>query len=407
MNRKLNTAELLLVVATVLFLVGYIVYPLLKLVVIARPNLEAVHLLTKKQVITACINSVLLSVLSVVVCALIGTYFAYTFHFKNIVLRKVLTMIILLPIAIPPITGVISYLFLLGDNGLVMKVFSIHNISFTGFKVILAIHLYSFYPLFYLFTGNALKAMDNSIVEAAHTLGGSKTKIFFSIILPQLRPALFGAALLTFMASLASFSAPFIFGGSQRFLTTEIYYAKINGDTALSALLSLLLAAISIGILLIFRLYGNDIPTVGRTKGTAKTMVRGTNGKLNAWPTVITILFCLIILLPIISLFIISLAPENFMMSDDLNFSLSWHNYLLLINNDDFLQPFFNSIKTSLVAVGFTVIIGLSVAYILHEWRFFGKSIFEAISTLPIWNTGDSDSHLPDFKFQSTHYFCF
>jgi iron(III) transport system permease protein len=41
------------------------------------------------------------------------------------------------------------------------------------------------------------------------------------IVLPQLTPSLIAAALLTFMTSMASFSAPLLFGGDVRVLTSK------------------------------------------------------------------------------------------------------------------------------------------------------------------------------------------
>ena len=65
----------------------------------------------------------------------------------------------------------------------------------------------------------------------------------------QLRPALAGAALLTFMTALASFSAPYIFGGGFRVMTTQIVSTRLNGDDRLAmvettALMLLALAAL-------------------------------------------------------------------------------------------------------------------------------------------------------------------
>ena len=52
-------------------------------------------------------------------------------------------------------------------------------------------------------------------------------------MLPLLYPAIGGAALLTFMTSLGSFSAPYIFGGGFRVMTTQIVATRLNGDNEL------------------------------------------------------------------------------------------------------------------------------------------------------------------------------
>ena len=51
-------------------------------------------------------------------------------------------------------------------------------------------------------------------------------RVVTRILLPQLTPSLIAAALLTFMTSMASFSAPLLFGGGVRVLTLEIYTAR-------------------------------------------------------------------------------------------------------------------------------------------------------------------------------------
>ena len=53
-------------------------------------------------------------------------------------------------------------------------------------------------------------------------------------MLPLLYPSLGGAALLTFMTALASFSAPYIFGGGFRVMPTQIVATRLNGDDRLA-----------------------------------------------------------------------------------------------------------------------------------------------------------------------------
>lgn len=382
MMSRLKIFKLLLITVTCFLVFGFIIYPLLQLFPQSRSQSFAA-LFSQKQILSACFNSFLLAVITVAGSAVIGTYFAYSFYFKKIRLRRFLSVIVLLPIAIPPIVGVMAYLFLAGENGLLMKLTGLKHFYLSGWTAIIFIHLYSFYPLFYLFAGNALKTVDNNIIEASRILGAGKNRTFFRIILPQLKPALLGASLLTFMASMASFSAPFIFGGSQRFLTTEIYYAKINGDTSLSALLSLLLAAISIAALFLFRLYSKQIPATRQTKGAAKKINAGDNKNYNYQATVISILFAAIIILPIVSLIVISLSPDSALMNPGFDQNISFKNYSELFTNADFLQPFMNSLSTSLIAVALSILAGLSIAHIIRGKKNIFKTLLEALSSIP------------------------
>lgn len=383
MIHRQNPFRLLIIVVTCFFVFGYIIYPLWQLFVIGSLQQNLIAIIADKNVWSACFNSFFLSTISVIGCCIIGTYFAYAFHYKRIWLKPLFSTLLLLPIAMPPIVGVMSYLFLLGDNGLLMKLLGLKEFNFSGYSAIIAIHLFSFYPLYYLFAGNALKALDSSVVEASYTLGANKLRTFYRVILPQLKISLLGASLLTFMASMASFSAPFIFGGSRRFLTTEIYYSKVNGDISLSAVLSLLLAGISIVVLFFFKLYSKKIPAVGKAKGTSRKNSLAVYTNYSYLTFIISFLFCILILSPIISLIVISLIPENAMMQAGLNYNFSFRNYISLFTTNDLLQPLANSLQTSLAAVTITVLTGLSIAQVIRGKQNIFKSILETSASIP------------------------
>ena len=73
-----------------------------------------------------------------------------------------------------------------------------------GFASVLAVHAYSFCVFFYAMTYAALQRRDPSLVEAARTLGASRSRIFFRVTAPALAPSLGGAepgrALMTYWA---------------------------------------------------------------------------------------------------------------------------------------------------------------------------------------------------------------
>ena len=86
------------------------------------------------------------------------------------------------------------------------------------------------YVYFYLFTRAALARFDGAQLEAAASLGAGRWRTLTRVVLPGLAPALAAAAILTFLTALGSFSAPYIFGGSFRVMTTQILASRQNGD---------------------------------------------------------------------------------------------------------------------------------------------------------------------------------
>ncbi|MBU3714289.1 MAG: iron ABC transporter permease [Ferruginibacter sp.] len=378
---KHSSLKLFVILFSTFFLLGYIIYPLYKLMLMGSDVPGGIHQLVNKSLYGACLNSLTISLLSVIGSGIIGTFFAYTLHFKKIWFKRWMSVLILLPIAIPPMVAVMSYLFLLNDNGLLSRFLGLKELHFTGWKAILTVHLYSFYPLFYLFANNAIRSTDNSIVEASYMLGASKTATFFKVILPQLRPSLIGASILTFMASMASFSAPFIFGGSTRFLTTEIYYAKINGDNSIAAIYALVLSVITLIPLLFFLWYSKKIPSAAKSKGTAKKNSLAAHKKTDILSSALSFLFTLMIMLPVLSIVLISLLPDNFLMAHEINFSLK--NYKALFKQYDLIEPFVNSVLVSLAGVLISLVVGISVGNLIRGKKNIFKSVTELVASIP------------------------
>ncbi|MBZ0101832.1 MAG: ABC transporter permease subunit, partial [Thermoanaerobaculia bacterium] len=196
---------------------------------------------------------------TVVLAAAIGVPLAFLFARREFPGRRTLAELVALPVALPPLVGVIAFLYLWGESGvgtrLVMATLGLEQAPWrlSGAGAILVVHAYSMYVYFYLFTRAALARFDGSLLEAGASLGAGSTRRFLRITLPALRPALASAAVLTFLIALGSFSAPYIFGGSYRVMTTQILAAKQNGDTDLAEVQVVVLTLVAIAGLLVAR----------------------------------------------------------------------------------------------------------------------------------------------------------
>jgi len=176
----------------------------------------------------------------VVLAAAVGIPLAVLFSRYDLPGARLLGGLAALPAVLPPLVGVIAFLFLYGETGfvslLLMKLLRLQNPPWRleGAGAILLVHAYSMYVYFYLFVRAGLAALDGAQLEAAASLGAGRWRTVWRVVVPQLRPALMGAALLTFMTSLASFSAPYIFGGGFRVMTTQIVSTRLNGENELA-----------------------------------------------------------------------------------------------------------------------------------------------------------------------------
>jgi iron(III) transport system permease protein len=259
-------------------------------------------------------GSLWISVVSVLLAGAIGIPLAFLFARYDLPGGRILGGLVALPAVLPPLVGVLAFLFLYGETGfvslLVQRVFGLTDPPWRlqGAGAILLVHAYSMYVYFYLFVRAALQSFDGSLLEAAASLGAGRWRTLRLVVLPQLRPALGGAALLTFMTSLASFSAPYIFGGGFRVMPTQIVATRLNGDDRLAMVETMSLALLALAALWLFR-GARTAGTGGGQKGTApaRLPVRHPAARL-ALGTVGWGL-ATVLLLPHLTLLLVSLVP--------------------------------------------------------------------------------------------------
>ena len=132
------------------------------------------------------------------------------------------------------------------------------------------------------------------------------------MVLPRLTPSLLAAALLTVMTSMASFSAPLFFGGDVRVLTLEIFTARKHGDVVLAVTETVILAIISLGALIVFQRYeGTRKFAAAAMKGAPRRRAIIASGKVRVLATIVAVIFAVVLVLPVATLFLVSFAREG------------------------------------------------------------------------------------------------
>src|SRR5262249_53087553 len=216
-----------------------------------------------------------ISVATVALSAAIGVPLAFLFARTDFPGRRLLSTLVALPVTLPPLIGVLAFLFLYGESGLASRlVQALLRLQeppwrFSGPWAILLVHAYSMYVYFSLFPRAGLERFDAAYLEAAASLGTGKWRTARHVTLPLLMPALTGAALLTFMTSLASFSAPYVFGGSFRVMTTQIVASKLNGHLPRAMVEPVTLSALGLAGLALLSRVERARDVAGAVRGVA------------------------------------------------------------------------------------------------------------------------------------------
>jgi iron(III) transport system permease protein len=292
-------------------------------------------------------------------------------------------------LALPPLVGVLAFLFLYGESGILPRLIQsglgLDSVpfSFEGLGAVLLVHVYSMYVYFYLFVSAALKSLDRGTVEASADLGGSHVYTFRRVILPHLRPSLTGAAILVFMISMASFTAPLLFAGTKHFMTLQIYNYKMNGDLAMSATVSTVLTLISLVFLAVMEFRSVSRAQSAGSKGSVAQPPTSTKGSARLAAAVLAGLFVLFLLLPIACVVLISFAREGSWTFQLFPESYTIDNYLAIFTDPDVLDPVLNSLSMATIAGVANLIFGVAAAVIIVRRGAAVSQIVRFLTALP------------------------
>jgi len=334
-------------------------------------------------------GSLWISVASVVLAAAVGVPLALVFERYDFPGRRTLGALIALPAVLPPLVGVIAFLFLYGESGFVARaveaVFGLRHAPWRlqGAGAILLVHAYSMYVYFYLFARAGLARIDASVMEAAASLGAGPWATFRRVTLPLLAPALWSGALLTFMTALASFSAPYIFGGSFRVMTTQIVATKLNGDLPTAMLETVALATLAIlGFLVVQRSEGDRlVAAVG--KGTAPPLKAIAHTAARRAAAVLGWTLGIVLLLPHLTLIAVSLVPAGTWTTQAVPPVWSLANYGTLFSEPERLRPLLNSLWMAAVATAAAVAVAALAAHLAVRRRVALRRAIETLLALP------------------------
>ena len=333
-------------------------------------------------------GTVLVSIGSVIGALLIGVPLAFLLTRTEFRGRRLLSGVATLPAALPPLVGVLAFLFLYGESGVVTRV--VQRVlgletppwTLTGLPAVIFVHAYTMYVYVFLFVSAGLERYDTTLDEAAAGLGASRALTLRRITLPMLTPSLAGAMLLVFMSALGSFSAPYIFGGGARVLATQILVSKLNGALGLAYVETTVLAVTAVlALLLLRRLEGKrQYAVAGKGRATRQLLRSGAARAL--LPFVAGGLVVLLIL-PHAMVVLVSFARDGAWTTQIMPPEYTLENYQRLGAERQLWRPITNSIGMSAAATAANAVVCFAIAYIVVLSRAPGRRLIALLAALP------------------------
>ena len=190
----------------------------------------------------------------VAINAVMGTLIAWVLVRDEFPGKRLVNSIIDLPFALPTIVAGLTLLALYGNDSPIGI-----NVTYTKVAVGLAL-LFVTLPFVVRAVQPVLHEIDEEMEEAAASLGASNTRIFRSIVLPNLTPAIIAGCALAFARAIGEFGSLVLITGNIPFDTqvASVYiFGRIESDnTTAAAAVAVLLLVIAVLVLFLLNLFG-------------------------------------------------------------------------------------------------------------------------------------------------------
>jgi iron(III) transport system permease protein len=390
--RKSFQAWNIILVAIFLILFFAVLYPILYIFKASFINPETGALSLKSYAAflhypyyLRCLRNTLhVSALSTLLALVIGIPFAFFLSRYEIPGKNLIRTLGTLPLILPTFIGAEAWLMLLGRNGLFAKAFQglgIEIPSIYGWRGIVLVFTLQFFPFVFLMVSAALNAIDRSLEEAATNLGAGKLRVFFTVTLPVVTPAILSGALVVFYLCVENFGVPILIGENFKVLSTQAYnefISELGGNPSMAGALSMILLAITLG-LTIFQKYW-----VERKNYTMTSLNPILVKKLKPLPTFLIWLFCagvvFIALFPFAVIMVSSITKTQGPVMYFGQFSLANFMRAFTIAPRPILNSFFLATISTLIGIVF----GIVVSYLLVRKRGAVSYLLDILVMLPL-----------------------
>lgn len=339
---------------------------------------------TRKYYTNTLKNSFKVTIVATLISAALGLSMAYITRQVRIAGSKWLNILIVVSYLSPPFIGAYAWIQLLGRNGFITKILNrLFGITFGGIYgfagIVLVFSLQSF-PLVYMYVCGALENLDNSLNEAAESLGANNWQRVTGIILPLVMPTVLASGLLVFMRVFSDFGTPMLIGEGYRTFPVVLYnqfMGEVTNDSYFAAALCVIIMAITLVFFFLQR-------WIARRHTYSMSALKPMQPRTpRPVPRVLCHVFVyfvvLLALLPQITVVVTSFLKESTPGIFTSEFSLV--NYQTIFSKNPLVLS--NTYLYGLCAIAFVVVLGIMISYLAVRKRSALTSTVDTLTMLP------------------------
>ncbi|MET0083804.1 MAG: iron ABC transporter permease [Sedimenticola sp.] len=312
MNQKThkNTGQLFLAILIALFLLSFLIIPIVKVFYVAFIDVNSgdltlvnfIDFFNTSLFQESFYNSFYVAGMSVIVATAISlplAYFTTRFEFKGAVIIQSLGFV---PLIMPPFVGAVAMQLLFGSNGsvnLLLDEYFGFTIPFMeGLNGVIFVQSIHYFPFILINLSASLHNIDRSMEESAQNLGSHGMRLFRRIVFPLSMPGYVAGASLVFLKVFDDLGTPLLLNVNNM-LAPQAYLriSSIGIDDPMGYVIAVILVVFSLFAMWIssLALRGKDYATVQKGGGgLSKRKMRG-------WEQVMAYTIVILILLAVLS----------------------------------------------------------------------------------------------------------
>lgn len=374
------------------FLILFVFYPLLRIFYDAFTD-EAgaltlanfLEFFTDSFYLRSLWKSLLLGLAAVVTTSVVGIAVAVLLIRYDFPYRNTFSYLTMLPMILPPLVGVLGFVFILGRAGTVNVLlrdwFGIeHPVNFMyGVHGVLLVETVHLFPMMTLSILDALSRVDPALEEAAQGMGAKGWRRFRDITLPLTTPGYISGALLVFIWTFADFITPLVVG-VQDLLAPQAYLNIVQFVDRRIFRMGIVISALLVILAIFFVLAARQYVAIKDYSSLSYSRVeRRALGPVARWGAVAFLSFLMFVaLVPQVGVLLAAVGRGWALTAFPVHYTLEFFQQVS-IETPKFIM---NSLLFCAIAVFLCLAIGVPMAWIMGRTNAPGRGAMDALTTL-------------------------
>ncbi|HTQ74775.1 MAG TPA: iron ABC transporter permease [Burkholderiales bacterium] len=375
-----------------MFLIVFVFYPLTRIFYDAftdeagRATLANFHeFFTDSFYLRSLWKSLALGAAAVITTSVVGIAVAFLILRYEFPYRNLFSYLTMLPMILPPLVGVLGFVFILGRAGTVNVLLEewlglAHPVNFMyGVHGVLLVETVHLFPMMTLSILDSLAKVDPSLEEAAQGMGARGWRRFWDVTLPLTTPGYVSGALLVFIWTFADFITPLVLG-VQDLLAPQAYLNIVQFVDRRIFRMGIVISALLVLLAIVFVLAARQYVAIKDYSSLAYSRVeRRRLGPVARWAAVgflSTLMF--VSLVPQAGVLLAAVGRGWSLTPFPLHYTLEFFDQVS-VETPKFIV---NSLLFCGVAVFLCLAIGVPMAWIMGRTNAPGRGAMDALTTL-------------------------